>query len=228
MFLIDKSITIAYPGAKMGILIMKEVAYASSYDEAETTQAIKELHRKYSHLDRQQLKELYPVKAYAAYYRGFGSNYHLLAQLESVLKGKKARHSESGLLQAMFLWELDSMLLTAGHDLSQLELPLQLTCATGTETYQGISGKEVSTVKGDIMLCDGGGTVSSILRGPDYQSRITATTTEVLFSIYAPPGIEGEYIKKGLGKLEKAIRNITPSAKTELLQVFDKIDDSEI
>ncbi|EHL06186.1 hypothetical protein HMPREF0322_03274 [Desulfitobacterium hafniense DP7] len=34
--------------------------------------------------------------------------------------------------------------------------------------------------------------------------------------------------KKNLRKLEKAIRDIAPSSKTELLQVFDKIRDNEI
>ena len=220
MFSIDSSIRASYPEAKIGILVMREVFYSSTCDESEMATVIDDLHQKYGHLDRKALKELHPIGAYVAYYKKFGSSYHLLSQLESVLKGKKSVHFESGLLQAMFLSEIDGMLLTAGHDLSKLQLPLNLKSANGTEVYQSISCREITAVQGDIMLCDQSGIISSILRGPDYRSRIAESTTEVLFSIYAPPGIEADYIEKNLRNLEKRIRSFSPSAKTELLQIF--------
>lgn len=220
MFSIDNNILASYPSTKTGILVMRGVSYSGSCKGSEITAVIDGLHQKYGHLDRAALKELHPIGAYVAYYKRFGSSYHLLPQLESMLKGKKSVHSESGLLQAMFLSELDGMLLTAGHDLSKLQLPLQLKIATGAEVYQSISGREVTAVQNDMMLCDQTGTISSILRGPDYRSRITEATTDVLFSIYAPPGIEAYYIEKNLNKLENRIRSLSPSAKTELLQIF--------
>ncbi len=220
MLKIDESVGTVYPGTKMGILVMKCVSYSNPYPEHEIDSVIDELGQKYAHLERKELKELYPVSAYIAYYKKFGYNYHLLAQLESVLKGKKALSADSGLLLAMFLSEIDGMLLTAGHDLSKLRLPLQLKTATGTEIYRSISGKEVTAVSGDLLLNDGNGTISSILRGPDYNSLITASTSEVLFSIYAPPGIDEEYIEANLLKLESKISASSPAAKTEVLQVF--------
>ncbi len=220
MLIVDRSVGRAYPGTKMGILVMKGVSYSNPYPEHEIDGVIDELGHKFAHLERKELKELYPVNAYIAYYKKFGYNYHLLAQLESVLKGKKALASDSGLLLAMFLSEIDGMLLTAGHDLSKLRLPLQLKTATGTEIYRSISGKEMTAVSGDLILNDGNGTISSILRGPDYNSLITASTSEVLFSIYAPPGIDEEYIEANLRKLESRISASSPAAKTEVLQVF--------
>lgn len=221
MFSIDKSITTTYPGTKMGILIMREVSYSGSYEEQELVQVVDRLRQKYSHLDRKELKEIHPVQAYVAYYKKFGYSYHLLAQLESVLKGKKDLHSESGLLQAMFISELDSMLLTAGYDLDQLQFPLLLKSATGMEAYRSISSKKATADQGDMALCDQTGAISSILRGPDYESRITESTTKVLFSIYAPPGIDSGYMEKNLKNLENSIHSLSPSSKTELLQVFD-------
>jgi len=220
MLTIDDSVRVLYPGAKMGILAVKDVSYSSYMTEEEITEFLNYLCRKYAHLERKELKELYPISAYIAYYKKFGSNYHLLAQLESLIKGKKTVTFDSGLLQAMFLSEMDDMLLTAGHDLTKLHLPLQLKIATGTETYQSISGKEVSTIKGDLMLIDSNGPLSSILRGPDLKSRITSSSTEVLFSVYAPPGIDEGYIEDSLLKLEKRIRALSPLSRTELLQVF--------
>ena len=220
MLTIDDSVRVLYPGAKMGILAVKDVSSSSYMTEEEITEFLNYLCRKYAHLERKELKELYPISAYIAYYKKFGSNYHLLAQLESLIKGKKTVTFDSGLLQAMFLSEMDDMLLTAGHDLTKLHLPLQLKIATGTETYQSISGKEVSTIKGDLMLIDSNGPLSSILRGPDLKSRITSSSTEVLFSVYAPPGIDEGYIEDSLLKLEKRIRALSPLSRTELLQVF--------
>jgi len=205
---------------KMGFLIMCGVSSSHPHEEREVREAIAGLRKKYGQLDRKELKKLNPIQAYVAYYKRFGYSYHVLAQLESVLQGKKSLHTESGLLQAMLFSELESMLLTAGHDLAQLHLPLQLKVATGAEVYQSVSGKEVSTVSGDMMLCDCSATISSILRGPDYKSRIMLSTSDVLFSIYAPPGIDENYIKTDLQKLEKRIIALSQSSKTELLHVF--------
>jgi len=120
----------------------------------------------------------------------------------------------------MFLSEMDDMLLTAGHDLAKLHLPLQLKIATGKETYQSTSGKEVVAVLGDLMVIDKERPISSILKGPDFPSRIKSQTSGVLFSVYAPPGIDEGYIEDRLKKLEKRIRELSPSSKTELLQIY--------
>ena len=219
MLTIDDKVRALYPGAKMGILAVKDVSNSSYMTEQESKEFLDYLCRKYAHLERIELKELYPISAYIAYYKKFGSNYHLLAQLESVIKGKKTANFDSGLLQVMFLSEMDDMLLTAGHDYTKLHLPLQLKIATGTETYLSISGKEVPTVNGDLMLTDSNGPISSILKGPDFASRITSSTTAVLFSVYAPTGINEDYIEGSLKKLEKRIRTLSPSSRKELLQV---------
>ena len=113
------------------------------------------------------------------------------------------------------------MLLTAGHALTQLHLPLKLTIASGTESYQSISEKGVTAVNGDMIICDQkNNVISSILRGPDRNSRIKETTTDVLFCVYAPPDIDEDYIKTNLEKLEKRILENSPSATMEMLQVF--------
>ncbi len=219
MFTIDDEIKDALPSTKIGILIMKNTS-SCAIDELEIHNTFCEMQHKYGNLDRKKLKALYPIQAYTSYYKRFGYSYHVLAQLESVLKGKKTLRTESGLLQAMFLSELESMLLTAGHDLSQLKMPLQLKLASGNETYQSISGKEVTAVGGDLMICDGTSVISSVLRGPDLKSCITGSTVDVLFTIYAPPGIETEYIEMSLRRLEERIQEFSHYSRTELLQVF--------
>jgi DNA/RNA-binding domain of Phe-tRNA-synthetase-like protein len=221
MLTIDNAVSADFPGAKTGVLAMKNIRAASPLAPSAVTQAMDEIHRRYGHLDRAGLKELHPVRAYVAYYKKFGYSYHVLAQLESVLQGKKQLRAESGLLQAMFLTELESMLLTAGHDLGKLRMPVTLSVSAGKEAYQSISGKETTAVQGDLMVCDGGGVISSILRGPDFGSRITESTAGVLFTLYAPPGIDAAYIRDALETLENRIRSFSPDADTALSYVYE-------
>ena len=220
MLTIDNMVSALYPGTKMGILAIRSLDPSSTADPSAAESAMAEIRRRYGHLDRAGLKALHPIRAYAEYYRKFGYSYHVLAQLESVLKGKKQLRVESGLLQSMFVTEIESMLLTAGHDLAALQTPLRLSVAAGGETYGSISGNEVCAVPGDLMVASGGHAVSSILRGPDFASRITGKTTEALFTLYAPPGVEPGCIREALESLERRIRACSPAAETLCLRVY--------
>ena len=67
--------------------------------------------------------------------------------------------------------EIDSRLLTAGHDLAALEGRLRLDVATGTESYTLLRGTPQAPKAGDMMICDEGGIISSIVYGPDQRTR---------------------------------------------------------
>ncbi len=220
MFTLQSNVSDTYAGTQIGILRMKNVAPNRTLSEAVIDDGLQAIQSRYGRMDRKALKETHPIQAYVAYYKKFGYSYPVLAQLESFLKGQKVLHGESGLLQAMFLTELESMLLIAGHDAVQLTLPLQMQIATGNEAYQSISGRDVTAVPNDLLVRDGKGIISSILRGPNYPSRITDATADVLFTIYAPPGIETAYIETHLRKLEGRIKTFSPSSGTDVLQVF--------
>ncbi len=112
------------------------------------------------------------------------------------------------------------MLLTAGHDLDRLKPPLHLNLASGNEKYQSITGRELTATAGDMIMSDSTRVFSSILKGPDYDTRLTPDTRDVLFTIYAPPGIDAYKVKTALLKLEERIRAFTPDSITELLQVL--------
>ena len=227
MLSIAPDVTQVLPDAKMGFLLMTNINTEGKLSQDTMTKTIAAIHAKYEHLDRKSLKESNPIQSYISYYKSFGYSYHVLAQLESMLKGKKSPHTESGILQAMFLTELESMLLTAGHDASKLQIPLELQIAKGNETYVSISGKEECAIKDDLMVHDQKSILSSILRGPDYASRITPDTTEALFTIYAPPGINTELIMKALKELEGRLTSFSPLAETVLLQVYHAVSAEE-
>ena len=128
--------------------------------------------------------------AYAEYYRQFKKTYHIQLQLESIVLKEKSIPSVAALVEAMFMAEMQDLLLTVGHDLDTVHLPLTLDVATGDETYTLLRGEEQILKPGDMMIRDQVGVISSILYGPDQRTQITPATSNVIFTVYAPPGIK--------------------------------------
>jgi DNA/RNA-binding domain of Phe-tRNA-synthetase-like protein len=209
-----------YPGASVGILIMKDVENITAHEKLNLAKRELEaaLRDKYMNLSRNAMKASYPIDQYAAYYKKFGNSYHVLLQLESVVKGKSIP-TVSALVEAMFMAELKNMLLTAGHDLEQVNLPLECKLATGNEKYTGINGKEVSTVQHDMIIADAGGVISSIIKGPDLRTRLSLNTSQALFAVYAPPGIKEDLVYKHLDNLENYVRIFASQSITAIKQV---------
>lgn len=220
MFIMENIVQAAYPGAKMGFLQVTGIRAQGTGGETEATGALEALHRRHAGLNRAQFKALHPTDAYIAYFRRFGQGYPVLSQLESVLAGKKELPAVQPIRAAMFLTEVESMLLMAGHDAARIRFPLRLTLAGGAEGYRSIAGKETVAMVNDMLLCDAEGPISSILRGPDERTRLTDTTTEALFTIYAPPGVTAEEIERALTALEGRVRRFSPEAETVLLMVL--------
>ena len=112
------------------------------------------------------------------------------------------------------------MLLTAGHDLDALELPVTLDVAKGDERYVLINGQEQTSKSSDMMMTDGRGVISSVIYGPDQRTRIMPSTERVLFMVYVPLGIEEQIVYDHLRDIQANVMTVTPGAQTELLQVY--------
>jgi DNA/RNA-binding domain of Phe-tRNA-synthetase-like protein len=212
----------AYPGAAIGVLGMRGVVNPPSHPALERRRAEVEarVRQRYRGWDRPRLKQLPAFRAYDAYYRAFGKTYHVLPQVESVaMKGKSITRG-GALVEAMFMAELDSALLTAGHDLDAIELPVTLTVSSGGETYLGMGGQLATCTRGDMMIADARGVISCVLRGPDARTRITSDTTRALFTTYAVEGIAEGAVRDHLLALEDHVRLVAPGAVTEALEVI--------
>ena len=207
---------------RMGILAMRGVSAQNSMAAGDAEAALAEIRRRYGGLQRAELKARYPINAYTDYYRKYGYSYHVLGQLESVLSGRKPAGGGPGLLQTMFLAELTGMLLIAGHDLANVQPPLTLKRADGTESFPTFSGQTVRSIAGDWLVQDGGGrTLSSILRGQDAASCITENTRNVLYTVYAPADVEAADVEATLRLMQGWITAFSPSAETHELRVYD-------
>ena len=116
--------------------------------------------------------------------------------------------------------EMQDLLLTAGHDLDALRLPLTLNVANGNETYTLLRGDQQTLKPDDMMISDQDGVISSIIYGPDQRTQIRAETTNVIFTAYAPPGIEEQKVLEHLQHIKENVLIFAPEAQVESINVY--------
>lgn len=205
----------AHPGAIVGLVAFRGVSNPATHDglKAAAAELEEEIRSRLSDADRETLRATPPLPAYAAYYKRWGQRYHVGMQLESVAQKGKPVPRVAALVEAMFIAELGNLLLTAGHDLDQIELPVRLGAGAG-ETFTAPNGHEQSVKPGDMFVADARGRVlSAIITGPSDFARIGPETTSALFYCYAPPGVEPALVSAHLDEIERNVGLITPEAE---------------
>jgi DNA/RNA-binding domain of Phe-tRNA-synthetase-like protein len=207
----------AWPNACVGVMVM------SGLRNPESVPALDELldrtaahiRDRYAGATRADLLARRELAAYAAYYRRFDKTYHVLLQLESVaFKGKPLR-ARGVLVAAMFRAELQTGLLTAGHDADLVQGELRVDVVSPGDVYTGIGGREVTAAPGDMCIRDGAGIISSIVYGPDERTRLGSETRRAIFTTYAPAGVGPEAVRRHLASIEETVRAIYPDASTD-------------
>jgi DNA/RNA-binding domain of Phe-tRNA-synthetase-like protein len=204
----------AHPGATVGLIAMRGVTNPASNDSLNDLAATLEsdTRSRLESADRGTIRAIPPLPAYAAYYKRWGQRYHVAMQLESVAQKGKSLPRVAALVEAMFIAELRNLLLTAGHDLDALELPIRLTVGTG-EPFRAPNGQETSVKAGDMVIADARGRVlSAIITGPSDVARIGPATTAALFYAYAPPGVDPAHVDAHLDEIERNVKLIAPEA----------------
>jgi len=222
VLIISNEIKKVYPEALLGILAIRNVCNPKKHEELDRCKLELEnnLREKYAGLDKAYLKNMEPIKTFSDYYKRFKKTYHVLLQLESIVFKNKSIPKVASLVEAMFMAELKNLLLTAGHDLDAIDLPIKLDVSSGGEKYIQLSGQEKELILNDMMVSDLQGIISSIIYGPDKRTQIKPDTRNVLFVIYAPPGIEKSKVFQHLQDIQKYVHIIAPKSEIELLKVF--------
>jgi DNA/RNA-binding domain of Phe-tRNA-synthetase-like protein len=221
MLIVSETWKGTYPGATVGILALRNVANPKRHPALEARKAALEerLRAQLSGQTKVDLKALPTIQAYTAYYKRFKKTYHLLLQLESVaLKGQPIPRV-AALVEAMFMAELDDLLLTAGHDLEKIQQPITLGVANGSERFVNIAGKENVLKPGDMFITDARDVLSSIIYGSDRRTMITADTTQALFTTYTPAGIGAEAVRQHLQHIQENVALLAPQVETIALEV---------
>jgi len=212
----------SFPGGQVGLLLVggvnndpRNMALAEHKKVLATR-----LRKQYGGLSRAELLELPVLQAYKAYYRPFNKTYHVQLQFESVVSKGRSLPSVSPLVDAVFAAELETLILTAGHDADRLVPPVTIDASQGDESYQQLNGSQKNPKPGDMLMRDGQGVVCTIIYGQDRRTPITAETRRALYVAYVPPGIDPALVEQHLDQIEANVRLFALQAQVEYRQVF--------
>jgi DNA/RNA-binding domain of Phe-tRNA-synthetase-like protein len=211
-----------FPKAHIGILLVGNVDNAPRVTPLDQRkQAIEaQLRQTFAGTSRAELLELAALQAYRAYYKKFGKTYHVQLQLESVVHNGKSLPQVSPLVDANFAAELETLVLTAGHDADLLQAPLTIDATQGGETFTQLNGTVRSLKPGDMMMSDGSGVICTIIYGQDARTPISPATRRALYVAYAPAGIPKALVQQQLDAIYENIRLAAPDAVIEISQIF--------
>lgn len=208
---------ISHPAATIGFLELSEVVSTCSsprLDEwkRETERSLRE---RYQGFTRQDFLSLPVMAAYERYYKHFNKTYHVQLQVESiVLKGKNLP-SISPLVDANFVAEVETFVLTAGHDVTKLRGSISIDVSRKDDHMIQMSGVSKAIRAGDMVMKDGDSICCSIIYGQDNRSPISSETSRVLYVAYAPAGVPMELVDTQLRRIEENIRLFSPTAIIE-------------
>ena len=207
----------AHPGATIGLLEL------SGMDNTGPSAALNErkrlvearLRERFQGYTRRDLLALPVLAAYDRYYARFGKTYHVLLQLESIVFKGKSLPDVLPAVDANFMAEVETLVLTASHDVARLRGPILMDVARTGEQMIQMNGNPKALRAGDMIMRDADGICCSILYGQDDRSPITRTTTGVLYVAYAPAGVPLEAVADQLRTIEEHVRLFAPQAVVE-------------
>lgn len=208
----------AFPSATVGVLVMRGVhnPEQSAALEVHKRNLEEDLRARAARLGGAGVGSEPGVRAYVDYYRAHGKTYHVKAQWESVALAGKPIPSRAALVEAMFMAELKNLILTAAHDLEALALPVRADVTREDDRHVSATGKERVLDRGDMMMVDGEGLLSSVLHGPAQRGRVTPQTRQALFAVYAPAGVDQSAVRRHLEDIRANVLLVAPTAETEL------------
>lgn len=127
-------------------------------------------------------------------------------QVESIVLKGKSLPNVSPLVDANFVAEVETRVLTAGHDVAKLYPPVSIDVSRDGDQLTPMTGGPKPIRLGDMIMRDARGISCSILYGQDSRSPISSETTHVLYVAYAPPGVPKESVEAQQQKITDNVR----------------------
>ena len=198
----------AHPGAIVGVLEISGLkgAGAPSGWRERKRELEASLRRRYQGFIRQNFLALPVMAEYDRYYRRFNKTYHVQLQLESVVLKGRDLPEVSPAVDANFMAELETLVLTAGHDGDKLVEPIVIDVSREGEQMTPMHGAPKAIRSGDMIMRDAEGISCSIIYGQDARSPIAAETSRVVYVAYAPAGVPIDAVEDQLRHIEGNLR----------------------
>jgi DNA/RNA-binding domain of Phe-tRNA-synthetase-like protein len=207
----------AHPGAAIGLLELSGVENSgvSAGLNDRKRQVETRLRERCKGFSRQDFLALPVMAAYERYYKRFGKTYHVQLQVESIVLKGKSLPSVSPLVDANFAAEVETLVLTAGHDAALLQGPICIDVSREGDRITQMNGAAREIRVGDMVMRDAQGVSCSILYGQDNRSPISPATSHVLYVAYAPAGVPQEAVEAQLRGIEENLRLFAPAVVVE-------------
>jgi DNA/RNA-binding domain of Phe-tRNA-synthetase-like protein len=211
-----------FPGAVIGLLELSQVDNKQGSTQLEKRKRHLEAHLRtaYRGFDRNDFLAIPILAAYKDYYRGFKKTYHVQLQIESIVLHGKGLPKVSPLVDANFVAEMETFVLTAGHDAARLKPPVLIDVSRTGESMTQMGGESKALRADDMVMRDADAICCSIIYGQDDRSPISTATRHVLYVCYAPPGVTPEAVSNQLQSVEENVRLFSPSAIVEQRQLI--------
>jgi DNA/RNA-binding domain of Phe-tRNA-synthetase-like protein len=212
----------AHPGAVIGLLELASVDNTRPSLELNERKRRTEarLRERYRGFTRRDFLSVDVMSAYAQYYKRFDKTYHVLLQLESIVAKGKPLPNVSALVDANFMAEVETLVLTAGHDADKLAGPVSIDVSRDGDQLTQLDGTPKVIRPGDMIMRDAKGICCSILYGQDNRSPISVETSHALYVAYAPAGVPPESVEAHLQAIEAHVRLASPLVVREQQQLL--------
>ena len=208
---------ISHPGGIIGLLELsgvENIHASSSLDERKRSTETS-LREHYKGFTRQDFLAIPIMSAYERYYKRFDKTYHVLLQVESIVLKGKSLPNVIPLVDANFIAEVETLVLTAGHDVARLREPVYIDVSHDGDSMTQMNGASKVIRAGDMIMRDADGISCSIIYGQDNRSPISANTSHVLYVAYAPSGVPAEVADIQLQKIEENMHLFSPNVIVE-------------
>src|SRR6266481_9102496 len=208
---------IAHPRAMIGLLEFSGVENTQSSPKLDERKRETEAHlrERYKGFSRQEFLALPVMSAYEQYYKRFNKTYHVQLQVESVVQKGKSLPNVTPLVDANFVAEVETLVLTAGHDAAKLQGAVSIDVSRDGDQMTQMNGALKPLAAGDMIMRDANGVCCSILYGQDDRSPISSATSHVLYVAYAPAGVPAEVVDGQLRQIEENVRLFSPKVSIE-------------
>ena len=212
-----------FPGAHIGVLLMGNVdnSKGSALLDQEKNSLETRLHQKFAGFSRNEFSNINVISAYRNYYKKFKKSYHVQLQIESIVLKHMALPNVSPLVNANFMAEMDTLVLTAGHDADLLIHPVRIDVTKEDDAFVQMNGKPTQPKPGDMMMSDNLGIVCTIIYGQDQRTPISHATRRALYVAYAPFGVAKEKVEEQLDLIKKYVILVEPKAIVEIKEIYD-------
>lgn len=204
-----------FPNAHIGYLIVNGVDNQKrpSSLEQHKVDVVTAVRQKFAGQERADLIQNPILKAYRTYYKKFNKTYHVQLQLESILHKGRSLPNVNPLVDSAFAAEIETLILTASHDIDKLNGPILFDATQKGEPFIQMGNREQTLKANDMVMRDNSTPACTIIYGQDNISPISPSTQNAMYVAYCPVDVPKSTIEAHFEAIQQNILKFQPDAQ---------------